>query len=223
MSQDFIFNIITKLIPLIIAIGIHEYAHVAAARWLGDRTGEAMGRLTLNPLVHADPLWTIGLPLIWLFQFGGMPPLGAGKPAPFNPLAFTRTRKGKRISMTAGTAFVAAAGPISNVLLAIVSAIVLAVLVKSGVNTDMSGGMTNILLNFIVMNFGLAVFNMIPVPPLDGSKVIVTVLPYAWRQKYEEISGAASIVLLIGVFMFAGVIVSPVVRILTSALLSVIF
>ena len=97
MDADFIqrlvFNEVTILIPLILSIAVHEYAHVAMARFLGDSTGTSMGRNTLNPLAHIDPIWTVLLPAYFVFlqtSMFGVPFFGAGKPAPYNPVKLDR-------------------------------------------------------------------------------------------------------------------------------------
>jgi Zn-dependent protease len=202
--QRLLFVEITTLLPLILAIAVHEYAHVAMARFLGDRTGEDQGRLTLNPLVHIDPVWTVALPAFFVYMQVAaagtgviVPFFGAGKPAPYNPLRLDRKFNGKRITMRTGELLVAAAGPASNVLLALLSTALLAVLIQAGHPLGAERSAASLLLGFILMNTGLAVFNMIPVPPLDGSKVLMSLLPRTAAARYERIAGQLSWLLLL--------------------------
>ena len=143
-------------VSLIVAIGLHEYAHALAADLQGDRLPRAMGRLTLNPLKHLDPLGTF---LILVVGFGW------GKPVEFRPEALASRRF--------GAAIVALAGPMMNVLLALVGAILFRVAVV-GPEVDF---LQDFLARFIFINAALAVFNLIPVPPLDGSRLLTIFLP----------------------------------------------
>ncbi len=146
----------------VISIILHEVAHGAVAYSLGDDTAYLKGRLTLNPIKHIDPIWTIVMPLI-MFKTIGVA-FGGAKPVPVNPMRFRNPRKGMM--------WVALAGPVTNLTIAIVLAgvLFLAKLVASGgVMTEIN---MNVLSNAILINLFLALFNMIPVPPLDGSRVL---------------------------------------------------
>ena len=143
-------------IALIVAIGLHEYAHALAADLQGDRLPRAMGRLTLNPIKHLDPLGTF---LILVVGFGW------GKPVEFRPEALASRRF--------GAAIVALAGPMMNVLLALVGALLFR-LAEVGPEVDF---LREFLARFIFINAALAVFNLIPVPPLDGSRLLTIFLP----------------------------------------------
>lgn len=207
-AERLLFNEITILIPLILAIAVHEYAHVAMARWLGDRTGEAEGRLTLNPIAHIDPIWTVLVPAFFVYaqtaagNMFAVPFFGAGKPAPYSPLHLTRTFFGKRVTMRTGSLLVALAGPVSNVILFAIAAAIMVALVRiGGFPLDDPRSPAVLLFRFALLNTGLAIFNMIPVPPLDGSKVLVGLLPRAMAEKYEEIASKLSWVLLIVLFL----------------------
>lgn len=146
------------VVALIVAIGFHEFAHVLVAYSLGDQTGRLAGRLTLNPLKHLDPLGTA------LILLGGF--IGWGKPAPFNP-ANLRYRR-------FGSALVALGGPLSNLLLFAISSLLLRVF-------SPSLGPDNLLTIFlqvcVLMNASLMLFNLIPLPPLDGSWLLLSLLP----------------------------------------------
>lgn len=226
-AQRLLFNEVTILIPLILAIAVHEYAHVAMARWLGDRTGEAEGRLTLNPLAHIDPIWTIAVPAYFVFlqtaagNLFAVPFFGAGKPAPYSPVQLTRKFFGKRISMRTGSLLVALAGPMSNVLLFLVSAAIMVALVRvGGFALDDPKSPAVLVFRFALLNTGLALFNMIPVPPLDGSKVLAGLLPRAMAEKYEDVAQKLSWVLLILLFLGgARLILAPFQAVAVSLLL----
>lgn len=203
--EQLVYNEVTILIPLILAIAVHEWAHVAMARFLGDSTGTSLGRFTLNPLAHIDPVWTLLVPAVFVYlQSGGLavPFFGAGKPAPYNPVRLDRKINGKRISMRTGTLLVALAGPLSNVALFAVSAVVMVVLVKAGFSLADAHSPALLLLRFALLNAGLAVFNLVPIPPLDGSKVLMGLLPRDAAAKYERVAAQLSWVFLL--LLFAG-------------------
>lgn len=144
-------------LALMIAIPIHEFAHAWAARWAGDHTAEAHGRVTLDPLKHLDPLGTI------LILVGGF---GWGKPVPVNPYNFRSPRWGSLI--------VSAAGPASNILLALLIGVIV---FRTGLLPLGGDGLAGVMQKLIWLNLALALFNLIPVPPLDGSKVLLSLLP----------------------------------------------
>ncbi len=202
--QRLVFNEVTILIPLILAIAVHEWAHVAMARFLGDSTGTAMGRFTLNPLVHIDPVWTLLVPAVFVFMQTGatfpVPFFGAGRPAPYNPVKLDRKFRGKRVSMRTGSALVAAAGPASNVVLAALAVVAVVALNQAGMSVYAPHSAASLLFRFALLNIGLAIFNMIPIPPLDGSKVLEGVLPRAVADRYAVIAQQLSWVLLIALF-----------------------
>ena len=160
------------LVLLIISLSVHEAAHAWTADRLGDPTARMLGRLTLNPLAHIDWIGTVLFPLIAIYS--GVPLLGWAKPVPVNGRNLRHPRR--------DFAIVAAAGPISNLIQAVVASILL-MLVPGG-DTVGGGGMTpaDFILRFMVLNVMLAVFNMIPVPPLDGGNVLAGILPEAGAQ-----------------------------------------
>ncbi len=225
-------HFITALIPLIFAIAIHEWAHVAMARWLGDDLGTREGRFTLNPVAHMDPIWTLALPsvLIVMSYLSGstlIPFFAAGKPAPYNPIRLDREFGGKRIQLRTAELLVAVAGPVANVVLAILTGagvvgLSLARLpIWGGPDAMISAG--TLMLNFFALNIALAVFNMLPIPPLDGSKVLMSLLPRDKAARYEEVASKLSYVLL-AVIIFGGgrFLISPVVAAGTNVLISVL-
>lgn len=149
-------------ISLVISITIHEAMHAYTSHWLGDDTAHREGRITLNPFAHVDLFSTVLLPLITLILF--RVPLLAAKPVPFNP---NRVKYGEF-----GVALVGIAGPLTNVVLAGLGAI-LVKLLQGGVSIDV----LTALIIFVQINIGLFIFNMIPIPPLDGSRVLYAFAP----------------------------------------------
>jgi Zn-dependent protease len=170
---------------LIVSLSFHEAMHAFMANWLGDTTAKEEERLTLNPLKHVDPFTTILLPLVLLLL--GQPPFLIAKPVPFNPY---RVRWGDF-----GAALVGAAGPLSNMFLALVATIAIK-LTGPAVGTVPY----EILVMFVRLNVAVAVFNSIPFPPLDGSRVLYAVAPDPIRRVMEQIEafGIAGIL----IFMF---------------------
>ena len=230
MIESLIFNLAVTLVPLILAIAVHEWAHVAMARFLGDRTGEEQGRLTLNPLAHIDPVWTVGLPAFLVVSStlsagaaAVIPFFAAGKPAPYNALRFTRKIRGERVTMRTGELLVAAAGPASNIALAVMTTAVLFVLMRTGSSLADPRSVAHLVFGFILLNVGLAAFNLLPVPPLDGSKVLMSLLPRPAAAKYEAVASRLSwVLLLLLVFGGARYILGPVQRAAIELVLGVV-
>ena len=182
-------DIIVRVITLLIAFTVHELAHAWAALKLGDDTAERMGRITLNPIAHLDPIGTIALILVGF---------GWAKPVPVNPY---NLRGNWRQSM----ALVALAGPVSNIVMAVIAAIPFRLgLVEL---TSVFGGSTVIpsvayfLYFFIYINIILALFNMIPIPPLDGSKILMGILPPELAERYSVVEQYGPILLLLVIFL----------------------
>lgn len=172
---------------ILISMVVHEYMHAFAGYKLGDSTARDEGRLTFNPLSHIDPMLTIGLPLLMLLL--QLPPVLAAKPVPFTP--------GRVRHNEFGAAMIAAAGPLSNLGLAIIGSLLLHVV---------GGAMQNALEVFVVINVALFVFNMLPLPPLDGSRVLYAFSPRPLRDLLEQIEpyGFFIIILLVVVGGFGG-------------------
>ncbi len=163
---------IALIIGLIVSIVLHEVGHAYAANWLGDPTARLEGRLSMNPLVHIDPLMSVLVPGFLILS--GSPFLfGAAKPVPYNPYNFRNQKWGEAI--------VAAAGPAVNILLALIFAVV----VQVGAGTSLSETFLFLAAQLVVMNLFLAFFNLVPIPPLDGSKILPRLLPFSLRMQYE--------------------------------------
>jgi len=184
-------DIIAILISFVIAVAIHEFMHAWTAHKLGDNTARDLGRLTLNPMVHFEPVGFIGMVLIAV----GFPFIGWGKPVPVVPGRFRKTFGGRR---QLGMAIVAIAGPLSNVAQAIVAAIPLQIAIRNGVDL---GQIEFFLLWFIRINILLAAFNMIPVPPLDGHKILTGVLPNFWYPVLAPLERYGFLILIMLIFI----------------------
>jgi Zn-dependent protease len=163
MNLDFTHsNILIIFVALVASVTLHEAMHAFTSHWLGDDTAHQQGRVSLNPLRHVDPFTTILLPLITLVLF--KIPLLAAKPVPFNP---NRVRFGEY-----GAALVGLAGPFTNVVLALFGAGLL-----RAFSGSMGDTLIQILLIFVQVNVAIFVFNMIPIPPLDGSRLFYALVP----------------------------------------------
>jgi len=166
-------EIIAFLISLLVAIDVHECAHAWMANELGDPTARYYGRLSLNPLVHLDPIGTVMMLFSLFYGFG----IGWGKPVPVNPVYL---RKGPRVGM----GMVAAAGPLSNLVLAAI----VAVPIRLGL--PLSWWPVRLLLIVINVNIGIALFNLLPIPPLDGASILQGILSTIRARWAYQVSGA---------------------------------
>ena len=209
MGTEGIMGMLMSLPGVIIAITFHEFAHAWTAYKLGDNTPMYQGRLNLNPLSHIDP---IGLVMLIVAHFGW------GKPVQINPNNFNG-----KYSLSASEAIVSVAGPLANFIVAILFAIIYALLIKfMGLQFMMStGGL--IVEYIIILNIGLGVFNLIPIPPLDGSKILMHFLPYNAKVWFESKQYIFYIVfLLLFVTGIAGNIVAPVNYFLYEQLMNLV-
>jgi len=179
-----IFGIVVLLVSILLSITLHEAMHAFVGHWLGDDTALHEGRLTLNPIAHIDIVTTILLPLTLVIA--GLPPFGAAKPVPTNPY---KLKWGEW-----GMAIVAVSGPLTNLLLAFVAGFILwAMGAPSGVAGD-------VIITFMSVNLAFFIFNMIPFPPLDGSRVLYAIAPDGVRSLMKAIEQTGFIAILI--FMF---------------------
>jgi Zn-dependent protease len=201
-------GILLTVAYLILAVAIHEFAHAFAADRLGDPTARAAGRLTLNPIAHIDPVGTVALPLALMLISGGGFAFGWGKPTPFDPYNLQKPRR--------DTGIISVAGPISNLLLASVIALIIHFLPYAfGI----------FLIPFVIVNISLAIFNLIPVGPLDGQKIVFALLPRDLAYEYQVIMNRyGTLILIFLIFPIFGsspvmAILEPVIRFLIRILL----
>jgi Zn-dependent protease len=199
MGQNFILERLLTYVPLLLSLTVHEWAHAYSAFLLGDDTAARNGRLTLNPISHIDPLGTLILPLFSPFGFGW------AKPVPVNPTRFRRD-----ISMRTGMMITAAAGPASNLLIAIVSAVGLGLLMRRGIVQGRTDGLAELLEISIGMNLSLCLFNLLPFPPLDGSRVVDGLVPYRYRGSWEQVERYAGVGLLLAVVAGRYLLAAPI-------------
>lgn len=193
MQSDTIALLIYAIPALVIAISLHEMMHSVVSYWLGDDTARLHGRISFNPLRHIDPITTVGLPLLLVLL--GLPPFAAARPVPINVyrLKFEEF----------GMALVAVAGPLTNLLLAILAALLIRLL-------EPVGWVNDFLLMNIAMNTGLFIFNMIPFPPLDGSRILYALAPEPLQNLMMQIERLGFTAILL--FMFIGFpIISPLI------------
>jgi len=197
--------------PLLLALTLHEYAHGYVAYRLGDPTARNAGRLTLNPLSHLDPIGTIAF---FFIRFGW------AKPVPVNPIYFKNPRQ--------DMLWVALAGPVTNLLLAITSAVLLKALISTATVIPYSTMLEAILVplyNMLVasvwINLVLCIFNFLPIPPLDGGRILTGLLPEDLARTYASFERYGFIVILILAFSgVLGTIIFPVIRFANNLLLS---
>ncbi len=173
LNSDTIYWILFAVPTILIASTVHEYAHGWAAFKLGDPTAKAAGRLTLNPLKHIDPIGAISMVL---FRFGW------SKPVPINEYNFEKREL--------GTALTALAGPVSNMLLALLGGLLNWIIRPNGI-------LYVILFVFVSINISLAVFNLLPIPPLDGHKIVRALLPKKIRYYWEQLEKFSIFIILL--------------------------
>lgn len=174
----FLMNMIVGLPGIVIAMVVHEFSHARVAYALGDYTPKLEGRLTLNPAAHVDP---IGLVMLLLVHFGW------AKPVHINPMNFSNPRRDDIL--------VSLAGPLSNLITAFIALIILVLLAK--LEIPFSEGLLVVFNMIIIYNINFAIFNMLPIPPLDGSHILRNLLPYELARQYEMLERYSFIFLII--------------------------
>ncbi|RMG56868.1 MAG: site-2 protease family protein [Deltaproteobacteria bacterium] len=197
-------------LPVLIGITFHEVAHGLVARSMGDDTAERMGRLSLNPVRHIDPLGTIVLPLL-LLVFGSGIIFGYARPVPVNPSRFRNVKR--------GMVLVSAAGPGSNLAIALLSGLlfrliawafpaVAAKVIRAGIFANPSGGVEFLLVPIALMlavsvqfNVLLFIFNLIPIPPLDGGRIVAGLLPPGLDARFSAVEKYGMVILLLLLFI----------------------
>lgn len=208
------------MVVLLLAISAHEAAHAWMSDRFGDDTARLLGRVTLNPVAHTDPIGTLLIPIVNFLigasgGAGGFFLIGWGKPTPVNPLRWRQK--------DLANVMVSIAGILANLLIATIAFTILKVLIVSRLIYSIPEGMQEpvilLLANMLTMNISLAVFNLLPFPPLDGSKVLETFLPPSMQPIYEILEQYGFLILM--VLMYLGVfsaIVSPILNAVYSLL-----
>ncbi len=201
---------LTNYFVLLFSLSFHESAHAWMALRLGDDTAASLGRITLNPVAHIDPFGTVLMPLLQIF--GGFPVIGWAKPTPYNPGRFRR-----EVSLRRGHISVASVGPLSNLLLAFVFAVIFAVIIRIEVPPDMKNGIYSVMSIGIAMNVALALFNLLPVPPLDGSHILSWSLPRSLGEKFDHVAENYGTMILWVLFLtgLLGYLIGPIQRVVT--------
>ena len=234
-------TILVSYVALLFSLSVHEASHASVAFWLEDDTAARLGRMTLNPLAHIDPLGTVVFPLLGMAT--GFPFIGWAKPVPVDPRNLTR-----RFTQRGGMAIVSAAGPASNLILAVIFLAVLLILVKvvalpptlelrvfahallarkveSLQALELGSVMTLALAltgRLVLINIGLALFNLLPMGPLDGSGILRGLLPWRWLPNYDRLQpwmGGALIVLALTGLL--GYVIGPVFVVVLSGIESI--
>ncbi len=202
---DLVSNLVIYMVVLLLAISAHEAAHAWMSLKYGDDTAYLLGRVTLNPVAHTDPVGTLLLPILsFVFgaiggALGSIPLIGWGKPTPVNPRKWTKFKQ--------ANVMVSIAGILANILIAVVSFTIFKVLLTYGVfnaeNTQTGFGkiFVTLFLNLIFLNVSLAIFNLLPFPPLDGSKVLSTFLPAKFQPMLDMMEQYGFLILMALIYL----------------------
>ena len=222
MSSDILPHLLIYMVVLLFAISAHEAAHAWMSNRFGDDTARLLGRITLNPTAHIDPIGTLLIPIVG-FLLGSMGGgsaarmlIGWGKPTPVNPLRW----RNKDLA----NVMVSVAGILANLFIALCAFIILKVMLETGAFPAMAPSVAEpvslILQSFLFMNVSLAVFNLLPFPPLDGSKILETFLPASAQPVLEMMEQFGFIILMMLIYIgFFDAIMRPVVFFITYLLL----
>lgn len=215
--QTKLIHILLFMPGFLLSLAVHESAHGYVAFLFGDNTAKKLGRITLNPFPHMTLVGTVILPIIGLFN-GFL--FGWGKPVPVD---YKKLKNAKRDAM-----FIAAAGPASNLVLAVLFASVIHLyipnvihLVPDYLTVDQARLLMTLLFQFLFLNLALCIFNLIPIGPLDGNKIVYGLLPRPLANKFERISGALGFFILIALVFSGGLyyVIMPPIRFLAGILL----
>ena len=179
---------------LVMSVVIHEISHGFMAEYFGDKTARFAGRLTLNPLKHLDPFGSVILPA-FLVLSGSSILFGWAKPVPYNPNNLSNVKW--------GTVAVAAAGVLANLFIAVIFGIIMRLIPFFNLNANLSGDLYFITTIIVITNLALAIFNLVPIPPLDGSKILFSLLPASFSKAVLFIEQYALILLLIFIVSFS--------------------
>lgn len=198
-------TIIFSIVILILSIMFHELAHGTVADRLGDPTARLRGRLTLNPFAHLELVGSFIVPLMCIVSGAGFI-VGWAKPVPFT-VAHLKYKRW-------GPAIVAAAGPAMNLAIAIICAVLFRFIYASGLNMSLA----SLLAQVVVVNISLAIFNLLPVPPLDGHHILGSIIP-RFREWSDRVMRQYGIIMLVGILLVAGRLVGPLVAWLAQILL----
>lgn len=205
MEPEALLNALVTVVTMVLSTCVHEYAHALAAYRLGDDYAARLGRLSLNPLVHADPIGTVLIPALGALAWGGG--FGWGRPVPYIPNNLTR-----KFSMRAGEAMIAFAGPFANLVMATLSAGLWVALRRYGVIGHASP-IDSLLGAMVQLNFALFFFNLIPMPPLDGSKIAAFLFGRKADPVLDALSGAGMLGVMLAI-AFGGYLISKPVSLM---------
>ncbi len=196
-------GIVSVVIIVLVSMILHELMHGVVAYWLGDDTAKIQGRLTLNPIAHIDPVTTVLVPV--LLYIAGLPPFGAAKPVPFDP---------NRVKFEEyGAALVGIAGPLTNLILAFISYVLL-------ITIGSNPAVLNFLSLAITVNLSFFAFNILPIPPLDGSRVLYAFAPHFIRRGMEAME-RYGIYVIFALLLVGGSFFSTIITAIASACLRV--
>ncbi|HEX8250169.1 MAG TPA: site-2 protease family protein [Pyrinomonadaceae bacterium] len=222
---DLIGNLVIYMVVLLLAVSAHEAAHAWMSYKYGDDTAYQLGRVTLNPVKHTDPIGTLLLPILsFIFgavggALGSIPLIGWGKPTPVNPRKWTKYKQ--------ANVMVSIAGILANLLIAVISFTIFKLLLGYGVFTfeNLQEGFGKILatlfLNLIFLNVSLAIFNLLPFPPLDGSKVLSTFLPASFQPVFDMLEQFGFLILMALIYLgLVGLIMRPIFRVVEYLLVT---
>lgn len=220
MPNELVGQLIIYIVVLLLAISAHEAAHAWMSHKFGDDTAYLLGRVTLNPVRHTDPIGTLLIPIVsFLAASSGVfvPLIGWGKPTPVNPLRW----RNKDLA----NIMVSLAGIMANLLLAVIAFIILKVCLMTGA-IRIGGRLGSfdepvllLLLQIVMMNLSLAIFNLFPIPPLDGSKVLYSILPASSQPALEALERFSFVILIAAMYFgVVSAVISPVARLVLTLL-----